>query len=66
MIATTYASPLPAQHRYWIRFVPLTRDDGANRLIDHPAIISLCANLPLAAPVARRFGMERSLFAAYF
>ena len=42
----------------------LLADDGANRLIDHPAIISLCAISPLTAPVARRFGMERSLFAA--
>ena len=42
----------------------LLADDSANRLINHPAIIGLCANLTFGCPVARRFGMERSLFAA--
>ncbi len=30
-------------------------DDGANRLIDHPAIISLCANLTAGRPGGATF-----------
>ena len=54
MIATTLrvtftgAAPL-------LDTIRLLADDGANRLIDHPAIISLCANLTSGCPGGATF-----------
>ncbi len=55
MIATTLRVTFTGAAPYWIRFVPLTRYDSANRLINHPAIIGLCANLTFGCPGGATF-----------
>lgn len=42
----------------------LLADDSANGLLTTLPLLAFALISPLAAPVARRFGMERSLFAA--